>query len=127
MNMKIINIAIIGVILLIIYFTVGSSFVEFYFGGKNTILRTAETINKRCNDKGSCPQTIEGWNTELNGILRKDKMIYFINKTNQKEGSTKNIEYQTFKLVYVMPIPDHWYEVQGGVGKAVISGWKSRK
>jgi hypothetical protein len=112
--------------LLILYFTVGFNFAEFYFGGKSKILEAAGHINKLCNNNGSCPQTLEGWQVAENGRLRKDKMLYFVITTDRREGIEKSKEPQAFRMIYVMTIPDHWFEVQGGVGKQVTSGWKSR-
>ena len=124
--MKIKYVLIIGSILLILYFTVGFNFAEFYFGGKTKILEAAAHINKLCNANGSCPLTLEGWQVEKNGTLRKDKMLYFVVPVDGSKDSEKSIKPQAFRLVYMMTIPDHWFEAQGGVGKSVTSSWKSR-
>ena len=124
--MKIKHILIIGSVLLIFYFFVGFNFAEFYFGGKTKLLEAAGNINKLCNDNGSCPQTLEGWQIEENGTLRKDKMLHFVVPVDGSKDSVKSMKPQAFRLVYVMTIPDHWFEAQGGVGKKVTSGWKSR-
>ena len=40
--------------------------------------------------------------------------------------SAESKQSQTFKLVYCFFMPDNWFEVQGGVGKKVTSGWTGR-
>jgi len=111
---------------LIFYAMIGSQFVNFYFGGKESILSAGEEINKLCNEQGACPQKLIGWNEERGGLLRKGSMLYFFPADNNSEAKDDNLGPQTFKIVYVMPMPDNWFEVRGGVGKEVDSSWESR-
>lgn len=126
--MKVLNTLIIGSILLILYSFVGHNFVKFYFGGKTEILEAAAHINKLCSANGSCPTTLYGWQVRRNGseTLFKDNMLYFVNLGERSEHSDKSKRHQTFRLVYRFFMPDHWFEVQGGVGKKVTSGWITR-
>lgn len=117
---------IMGSILLILYFFIGQGFVEFYFGGKKEILRTAVLINNLCNANGSCPLMLENWEGE-NGRLRKGRQLYIAAPIQGSENNEKSLKPQSFKLIYVMTFPpDDWFEVQGGVGKKVTSGWTGR-
>ncbi len=117
---------IIGSILLILYFFIGQGFVEFYFGGKKEILQTAVLINDLCNANGSCPLMLENWEGE-NGRLRKGRLLYIATPIQGSENNEKSLKPQSFKLIYVMTFPpDDWFEVQGGVGKKVTSGWTGR-
>lgn len=117
---------IIGTILLIFYLFIGHGFVEFYFGGKKEILQTAALINKLCNANGSCPLTLVNWEGE-NGRLRKGRNLYIATPIPGSENNEKSLKPQSFKLIYVMAFPpDDWFEVQGGVGKKVTSGWSGR-
>lgn len=126
--MKIKNVLIIGSILLILYFFVGHDFVKFFFSGKTKILEAAAHINKLCNANGSCPLTLEGWQVRGSGSERlfKDNMIYFVTPGAGSKDSGKINKHQEFRLVYRFFLPDDWFEAQGGVGKKVTSGWKSR-
>ena len=122
----VVNTLIISSILLFLYLFIGHGFVEFYFGGKNEILQAAARINRLCNDHGSCPLVIEGWEGE-NGKLRKSRMLYVATPTPGRENNEKSLNPQSFRLIYVMTFPpDDWFEVQGGVGKTVTSGWTGR-
>ena len=115
-----------GSILLIFCLFIGYGIVEFYFGGKNEILQAAARINRLCNDNGSCPLVIEGWEGE-NGKLRKGSMMYVATPIPGSENNEKSLKPQSFRLIYVMTFPpDDWFEVQGGVGKTVTSGWTGR-
>jgi len=117
---------IIGSILLIFYLFIGHGFVEFYFGGKKEILQTAALINDLCNANGSCPLTLENWEGE-NGRLRKGRNLYIATPIPGSGNNEKSLKPQSFKLIYVMAFPpDDWFEVQGGVGKKVTSGWSGR-
>lgn len=122
------NSLIIGTILLIIYLFVGHDFVRFYFGGKTEILEAGESINRLCNTNGSCPKTLEGWKLRGSGsgTLHKGNMMYYVTPGGGNKDGDKGKEPQEFILVYRFFLPDHWFEVQGGVGKKVTSGWKSR-
>ena len=123
---KTLNLGIVAAILAILYFTMGFSFVEFYFGGKDNTLHVAEAINKLCNDNGVCPETLDGWQPVRKGVQRKDQLLYFAADGDRNETASSNPKPQTFRLVYSTTLPDHWFEAQGGVGKQVNSGWKSR-
>ncbi len=127
MKMKtVVNTLIISSILLTVYFFIGHGFVEFYFSGKKEILQTAALINNLCNANGSCPLMLEGWEGE-NGRLRKGRMLYIATPIPGKENNEKSHNPQSFRLMYVMTFPpDDWFEVQGGVGKKVTSGWTGR-
>lgn len=117
---------IMGSILLTLYLFIGHGFVEFYFYGKKEILQTANLINKLCNAKGSCPLMLESWEGE-NGRLRKGQMLYITTPMPGSENNEKSIKPQSFRLIYVMSFPtDDWFEVQGGVGRKVTSGWTGR-
>lgn len=120
------NTLIISSILLIAYFFIGHGFVEFYLGGKKEILQTADTINSLCNANGSCPLTLENWQGE-NGRLRNGQKLYIATPIQRGENNENSLKPQSFKLIYVMAFPqDDWFEVQGGVGKNVTSGWTGR-
>jgi hypothetical protein len=105
---------------------IGHGFVEFYFGGKKAILQTASLINNLCNAHGSCPLMIESWEGD-NGRLRKGRMLYITAPIPGSENNEKSRKPQSFRIIYVMTFPqDDWFEVQGGVGKNVTSGWTGR-
>lgn len=117
---------IISSILFLLYLFIGHGFVEFYSGGKKETLQTAVLINNLCNANGSCPLTLEGWEGE-NGRLRKGRMLYITTPIPGSGNNEKSLKPQSFRLIYVMPFPpDDWFEVQGGVGKKVTSGWTGR-
>lgn len=123
----VVNTLIISSILLTVYFLTGHNFVEFYWGGRNEILQTGTLISNLCNARGSCPLMLEGWEGE-NGRLRKGRMLYIAAPIPGGENNEKGLKPQSFRLIYVMPFPpDDWFEVQGGVGKKVTSGWTSRQ
>ncbi|MRR57067.1 MAG: hypothetical protein EG824_02465 [Deltaproteobacteria bacterium] len=127
MKMKtIVKTLIISSILLMLYLFIGHDFVKFYFGGKKEILQTAALINDLCNASGSCPLMLESWEGE-NGRLRKGRMLYMTTPIPGSENNEKSLKPQSFRLIYVMNFPtDDWFEVQGGVGKKVTSGWTGR-
>jgi len=113
-------------ILLMLYLFIGHGFVEFYYGGKKEILQTADLINNLCNAKGSCLLMLENWEGE-NGKLRKGRKLYIATPIPGSENNDKSLKPQSFKLIYVMAFPpDDWFEVQGGVGRKVTSGWTGR-
>jgi len=115
-----------GSILLLFCLFMGQGIVEFYFSGKKELLQTAALINDLCNANGSCPLMLESWDGE-NGRLRKGRMLYMTTPVPGSENDGKRLKPQTFRLIYVMAFPpDDWYEVHGGVGKKVISGWTGR-
>lgn len=117
---------IVSSILLTLYFFIGHPFVEFYLSGKKEILQTASHINSLCNANGSCPLTLDGWQGE-NGRLRKGRFMYMTTPIPESENNDKSLKSRSFKLIYVMAFPtDDWFEVQGGVGKKVTSGWTGR-
>lgn len=116
----------IGSILLMLCLFIGQGIVEFYFSGKKEILQTAALINDLCNANGSCPVMLERWEGE-NGRLRKGRMLYMTTPIPGSENNEKSLKPQSFRLIYVMTFPpDDWFEVQGGVGKKVTSGWTGR-
>ena len=105
---------IVGVVLFVFYVTIGFQFFDFYFGGKKTIIVTGEEINKLCNDNGSCPKELSGWEKERDG-MRKDSMIYFFYSAAGSKPNEDDKVPQNFRIVYEMPsLTDHWFEVQGG-------------
>lgn len=113
-------------ILLILSLFMGNGFIGFYSGGKKEILRTAALINDRCNADGSCPLTLESWEGEK-GRLRKGQMMYIATSAPGSRDDEKGPKPQSFRLIYVMTFPtDDWFEVQGGVGRKVTSGWTGR-
>jgi len=119
----VVNTLIISSILLTLYLFIGHGFVRFYFNGKNEILQTAAFINDLCNASGSCPLILENWEGE-NGRLRKGPMLYIAAPVPGSENNEKSLKSQSFRLIYVMNfLPDDWFEVQGGVGKKITSGW----
>lgn len=124
----ILNWLIIGAILLIIYSVAGHGYVKFYFGGKADLIEAASNFNKICSANGSCPTAFEGWNKRgrVSDTLFKDNMVYFPATGEETGDSVKDKAPQSFRLVYGFFMPDHWFEVQGGVGKQISSGWKSR-
>jgi hypothetical protein len=124
----VVNTLIIGSILLILYPFVGHDFVKFYCGGKTEILEAGTHINKLCNADGSCPEILEGWQVWISGskTLFKDNMMYYVTPGEAGKQNDNGKKHQEFRLVYRFFMPDHWFEVQGGVGKQVTSGWKSR-
>lgn len=127
MKMKtVVNTLIISSILLILYIFVGHDFVEFYFGGKKDILQTAAHINDQCNANGSCPLTLENWSGEK-GRLKSGRKMYITIPDPVNENNENSLKPKSFRLIYVMTFPpDDWFEVQGGVGKNVTSGWTGR-
>lgn len=117
---------IIGSILVLLFIFIGQGFVAFYLGGKEEILKTAALINNMCNAKGSCPVTLEGWQGE-SGKLRKGPMLYMATPVPGSQNNEKSLTPHSFRLIYVMSFPaDDWFEVQGGVGKNITSGWTGR-
>jgi hypothetical protein len=112
-------------VFLIIYLFVGHGFTEFYFGGKTEMLEVAGRVNKLCNDSGSCPATLEGWQARGSKTmpLFNGNMRYF---AMAEENSSHGAKRKEFRLVYSFFMPDDWFEVEGGVGKPISSGWKSR-
>ena len=117
---------IISFILLILFIFIGHGFVTFYLGGKEEMLQTATIINNLCNASGSCPVTLEGWEGK-NGKLRKGQMLYIATPIPGSKNNERSLNPQSFRLIYVMSFPtDDWFEVQGGVGKKVTSGWTGR-
>ncbi len=124
---KIMNILIGGFILLILYFFAGHDFVKFYSGGQAEIIETAAHINELCDTNGSCPTTLEGfqkWDSG-SGELSKGNMLYFVTPGEGGKDDDKGIKHKEFRLIYRFFMPDKWFEVQGGVGKNLTSGWKS--
>ena len=122
---KITNGLIVVSVLLILYVFIGHSFVMFYLGGKAEILEAGESINKQCNENGNCPTAMDGWYRSRTSPDRvfKGNMIYIVSPDESKSGSEKH---PSFRLIYTFPMPDDWFEVQGGVGKSLTSEWKSR-
>jgi len=122
------NILIICSFLLVLYFVIGHGFIKFYLGGKAETLNAAEHINKQCNTNGSCPVSLEEWQAQTSGSERllNDNIQYHVASERGINGRDMNKKNQTFTLTYGFFIPDHWFEVQGGVGKKVTSSWKSR-
>ncbi|MEH6626135.1 MAG: hypothetical protein V7739_06820 [Motiliproteus sp.] len=119
-----VNILILGSIAMLIYSLVGYRYVKFYGTGKTEILAVAAQITELCNSNRSCPNILDGWQPlhgERQGLV-KDEMWYFVNSDETGSG----VGNQEFTMVYSFFEPDHWYEVQGGVGKPVTSGWKNR-
>lgn len=123
-----VNTLIAGSIFLILYYLAGHDYVKFYFGGETEILETAVQINNKCNTNGSCPATLEGWQAvgSRSNMLRKNGMLYIAISGKESKDRDKSVDYDAFKLIYSFFAPDHWFEVQGGVGKSVTSGWKNR-
>ena len=122
----VVNTLIISSIFLTLYLFIGHGFVKFYFNGKKEILQTAAFINDLCNASGSCPLILENWEGE-NGRLRKGLMLYIAAPVPGSENNEKSLKSQSFRLIYVMNfLPDDWFEVQGGVGKKITSGWTGR-
>jgi len=122
----VINTLVIGSILLMVYFFVGHGFAKFYFSGKKEILQTAAQINGLCNARGACPVMLDNWKGE-NGRLRMGQMLYMTTPLPGSEINEMSRKPQAFRLIYVMSFPtDDWFEVQGGVGKKVTSGWAGR-
>lgn len=116
----------IGSVLFMLCLFIGQGIVEFYFSGKKEMLQTAALVNNLCNDNGSCPLLLESWEGE-NGRLRKGRMLYMTTPIHGSEKNEKSLKPQSFKMIYVMAFPpDDWFEVQGGVGKEVTSGWTGR-
>ena len=116
----------IGSILMLLCLFIGQGMIEFYFGGKKEMLQAAALVNNLCNANGSCPLMIEGWDGE-NGRLRKGRLLYMTAPIPGRENNEKSLSPQSFRLIYVMTFPpDDWFEVRGGVGKEVTSGWTGR-
>ena len=122
------NFLIIGLILLIAYFHAGHGFTEFYFEGKTEILEVASRVNKICNDSGSCPTTLEGWRARGSKAspLFNGNMRYLVIAGDDKVNGGNGKEFSGFRLIYSLFMSDHWFEVEGGVGKPISAGWKSR-
>lgn len=127
MKIKPVKILVILSGLAILYLFAGHGFLKFYLGGKAEILETGDRINKLCNANGSCPTTLEGWEKANSGthLFRKEMLYYVAPGEDLKDGAERK-KNQTFKLVYRFFMPDDWFEVQGGVGQQVTSGWTGR-
>lgn len=119
----IVNTLIIGSILFILYAVVGASYVDFYSGGKEELLSSAEKINKLCHANRECPTTLAGWQGE-GGTLSNGNMLYILSA--EDSGATKGKKHQSYKLIFRFFAPDEWFEAEGGVNRPVTSGWKSR-
>ncbi len=119
-----VNLLIVGLIFLILYSLIGYRYVEFYTTGKTKILAEAAQINRLCDENGMCPTVLDGWRPVSDGRkgLVKNNMRYFVTASEAGEY----VEKQNFILVYGFFEPDHWYQVQGGVGKTVTYAWVSR-
>lgn len=122
------NFLIVASVLLIIYLFAGHDFTKFYFGGKTEMLEVAGRVNKLCNDSGSCPATLEGWQARGSKTvpLSNGNMLYFVIDDKKGPHGAESKEFKGFRLVYRFFMPDDWFEVEGGVGKPISSGWKSR-
>lgn len=122
------NILIIASVVMLAYLFVGNGFTEFYFGGKTEMLEVAKRVNKLCNDNGSCPASLEGWQARGSKAvpLVNGNMLYFVIADENSSHGAKSKEYKGFRLIYSFFMPDDWFEVEGGVGKPISSGWKSR-
>jgi len=124
---KPINYLIVGSILVLFYAIAGHSYVKFYISGKAELLDLATSINQLCNTNKSCPEILKGWQASSgsSGNLRKGNMYYFPVTREGTEKTADNKKYYEFTLVYGFFAPDHWFEVKGGVGRNVTSGWKN--
>ena len=120
------NIFIVGFILLIFYYFAGHDFVRFYFSEKKELVKTAEFINALCNENDSCPSKLEGWQVHEDQTLSKGNMLYTRILDHEIKSQELNEKYLNFRLTYRFFLPDHWYEVEGGVEKQLNSGWNSR-
>lgn len=99
---------------------------KFYLGGKTEILQLAAQINKQCNTNETCPTMLQDWQERRSGVLSRDNMLYFVSSGEDSQVSDKSRQHKSFRLVYSFFMPDDWFEVQGGVGKQLTSGWKNR-
>ncbi|MBI5552297.1 MAG: hypothetical protein HY911_12380 [Desulfobacterales bacterium] len=127
MKIKPVSILMILSVLVILYLFAGHGFLKFYLGGKAEILEAGEHINSLCNANGACPTTLEGWEQANSGAhLFKNEMLYYVDPGEDIKDGGERKQNQTFKLVYRFFMPDDWFEVQGGVGKQVTSGWTGR-
>lgn len=99
----------------------------FYLGGRSEIIAAGEHINRLCHANDTCPISLEGWRIPRSGsaALSRQNMLYFMG-TGKENPNRDTGPRDAFRLVYPFFAPDHWYEVQGGVDRAVTSGWKSR-
>ena len=122
---RVLNILIVGSIIAILYLFVGRGWVEF---DRDEVLKIATEINKLCNDNGSCPTKLEGWEVlhEGRAALKRDMMIYYPISADEDASRQDNKDYQSFRLVYSFFMPDDWFEVQGGVNRQLTSGRKSK-
>ncbi len=119
----ILNTIIIGAIVLLLYSIVGHDFVKFYLGGQAEILETAANINKLCNDAGTCPAQLEGWQPQGDGgMLSNGNLLYL---PLPIDGNDKGKTHQAFKLIYRFFLPE-WFEVQGGVNRELTTEWISQ-
>lgn len=71
---------------------------------------------------------LDGWRKPRSGsaTLSRHNMLYFVGTGEEGLNRRDTVPHDTFRLVYPFFAPDHWYEVQGGIDRAVTSGWKSR-
>ena len=121
------NALILGSMLIIVYAVVLHGYVKFYLGGKSEINAAGEHINRLCHANAACPTALEGWQIPRTGsaTLSRHNMLYFV-ESGKEDLNRDTVRSDTFRLVYPFFAPDHWYEIQGGVDRAVTSGWKSR-
>lgn len=126
---SVLNGLIVGAIALVLYAFAGHDFVKFYLGGKSEMVASAMQINMQCNAQRACPTTLEQWQVRGTGgaTLFKGNMLYFVTPGEGGAESEQGMGHQGFRLVYRFFMPDSWFEVQGGVGRQVTSGWKSRQ
>lgn len=125
---SLINGLIVALIVLILYAIAGHDFVKFYFGGKSEMVAEAHSLNALCNAQGACPVVLDSWHAggTRGGALFKGNLAYFVISGEGPAGGGQSTERQGFRLVYRFFMPDSWYEVQGGVGRQITSGWRSR-
>lgn len=125
---SVLNGLIVGTIVLILYAFAGHDFVKFHLGGKSEMVAEAKSINALCNAQGSCPASLDAWQASSTGgeALFKGNMVYFVTTEEGPADSEQGRQRQRFRLVYRFFMPDSWFEVRGGVGMQVTSGWSNR-
>jgi hypothetical protein len=120
------NILIIGSIALILYTFLGKGYVDFEDVGKIEILKAADEINSLCQQNNSCPTDQEAKAIIVEANLKiSGSMIIYSPDVSKDDSDAQKQNIDTFRLIYAFfPPESDWYEVQGGVGETITSGWK---
>lgn len=123
----IVNSVIIFVVLAVPASIILPSYISFYLSGKEEFEGIAEEVHARCNSEQKCPEYLDGWSPGHSPVtLRKGHMYYYYYPSATNVANPNEKEGESFRLVFGLAGPDHWYEASGGVGEQIQIGWKSR-